>query len=148
MTINFQTTDNIEQCLEIRHQVFVLGQNVPPDLEVDGLDETARHYIGLDQDIGLNQAPPIATCRIRFIDSAAKIERVAVLASHRGQGIGRKLMEYVIIALADEPDINIIKVSAQIAVVPFYESLGFTAYGPTYPDAGIEHVDMQRPARL
>lgn len=142
MTIKFQTTDNIEQCLDIRHKVFILGQNVPPDLEIDGLDDTARHYIGLDQD------RPVATCRVRFIKETAKIERVAVLAAHRGQGIGRKLMDYVITALAKDPNIKTIKLSAQMAVVPFYESLGFTAYGAPYPDAGIPHMDMQRPARL
>ncbi|MGM0422882.1 MAG: GNAT family N-acetyltransferase [Pseudomonadota bacterium] len=139
MTIKFQTTDNIEQCLDIRHKVFILGQNVPPDLEIDGLDDTARHYIGLDQD------RPVATCRVRFIKDTAKIERVAVLDLYRGQGIGRDFMAFVLKDQAQNPDIHYLKLSAQVTVVPFYESLGFVSSGTIYKDAGIDHIDMARP---
>ena len=34
------------------------------------------------------------------------------------------------------------KLSAQTHALPFYEKLGFAAYGPEYPDAGIPHRDM------
>jgi len=32
--------------------------------------------------------------------------------------------------------------SAQLHAIPFYERLGYTARGPVYLDAGIEHRDM------
>lgn len=140
MTIKFQRTDNIQQCLEIRHQVFVIGQNVPIALEIDGLDDRALHYLGFDD------AEAVATCRVRHIGDSAKIERVAVRPAHQGQGIGRKLMEFVLADQIKNPDIRHLKLSAQLSVVPFYQSLGFVSTGAPYMDAGIEHIDMQRPA--
>jgi ElaA protein len=32
---------------------------------------------------------------------------------------------------------------AQIQALGFYEALGFTAFGPIYDDAGIDHRDME-----
>ena len=36
------------------------------------------------------------------------------------------------------------KLSSQTHAIPFYEKLGFVAYGEEYPDAGIPHRDMVR----
>jgi predicted GNAT family N-acyltransferase len=35
-----------------------------------------------------------------------------------------------------------VKLGAQTHALGFYESLGFTAVGPIYDDAGIDHRDM------
>ena len=55
------------------------------------------------------------------------ISRVAVLASHRKQGIARALMREVERRLADlgAPKVNLQVVTSNAAVVPFYERLGY-----------------------
>ena len=55
------------------------------------------------------------------------ISRVAVLSSHRGQGIARALLTEVEQRLAQlgAPKVNLQVVTSNAAVVPFYEGLGY-----------------------
>lgn len=127
---------DMETCMGIRHKVFVEEQQVPLDLEVDGLDPAARHFaVQADGRI-------IATCRVRLMGSAAKIERVAVLKEHRSRGVGGVLMKYILQEMSKAGDIQLFKLSAQAEAVPFYEKLGFRTRGSEYMDAGIPHYDM------
>ncbi len=53
--------------------------------------------------IGYDNGQPVATARIRPInETTVKIERVAVMKSHRGQGMGRMLMQAVESLAKDE----------------------------------------------
>jgi predicted GNAT family N-acyltransferase len=73
----------------------------------------------------------------------AHIGRVAVLPSHRQQGVGNALMR----ALHDEAQargFSGIAISAQTHALAFYQSLGYRAQGETYIEAGIEHQRMTR----
>jgi predicted GNAT family N-acyltransferase len=126
----------MKRCFEIRTEVFVGEQNVPAELEIDGQDDAARHFaVKADGNI-------IATCRVRLMGSAAKIERVAVLKNYRGKGVGRVLMKYLLTELRKNSDIQLFKLSSQSYAVPFYEQLGFKTRGGEYMDAGIPHYDM------
>lgn len=130
--------ENLPTCLGIRRIVFVQGQDVPEDLEVDGLDEGCVHaLVRLDGD-------PVGTARMREVDGVAKVERVAVLAERRGLGLGRALMD-VLEAEAVRQGLPRAKLHAQTAVIPFYERLGYTAYGEVFMDAGIPHRAMVKP---
>lgn len=122
----------------IRRIVFQDEQAVSAELDFDGLDETARHIIAYaDQQ-------PIGTARIRYLsDQLAKIERVAVLASYRGQGIGRQIMEAAI-AFLDQQKVAESKVHAQSYVTAFYQKLGFIPQGEEFYEAGIPHIEMKR----
>ena len=125
-------------CFAIRHEVFVVGQNVPTDLEVDGLDETCSHVMVWVDGV------PVGTARLREVDGAGKVERVAVLEAHRGEGLGRLLM-HELEALARDRGLSKAKLNAQTWVIPFYEKLGYVAYGPEFDDAGIPHRAMRKP---
>lgn len=128
-------------CLSIRHVVFVEGQNVPPDEEIDGCDDHCLHYIGLAAQKG-----PFATARVLPMDRVAKIQRVAVLQAFRGGGYGRGLMKFILDDLRRANlghTFNHVVLGAQLHALGFYERLGFVAYGPVYDDAGIEHRDMR-----
>jgi predicted GNAT family N-acyltransferase len=130
------TPEEMKRCFEIRTEVFVGEQNVPADLEIDGQDDAARHFaVKADGEI-------IATCRVRLMGSAAKIERVAVLKDFRSKGVGRVLMKYLLTELRKSGDIQLFKLSSQSYAVPFYEKLGFKTRGGEYMDAGIPHYDM------
>jgi predicted GNAT family N-acyltransferase len=130
------TEEDMKRCFDIRREVFVGEQEVPEELELDGLDSSARHF-GVKADGQL-----IAACRVRIMGSAAKIERVAVLKDYRNKGIGRVLMKYLMNELGKNGDIHLFKLSSQAHAVPFYEKLGFRTRGGEYLDAGIPHYDM------
>ncbi|NJL37936.1 MAG: GNAT family N-acetyltransferase [Leptolyngbyaceae cyanobacterium RM2_2_4] len=121
----------------IRHQVFQVEQGVDPALEFDGQDETAIHLLAQIE------AEPVGTARIRLLsEQLAKIERVAVLSSCRGQGIGKRLMEEAIVFL-NTKNIPETKVNAQLYVKDFYQKLGFEQRGEVFEEAGISHVEMR-----
>jgi hypothetical protein len=61
--------------------VFVVGQGVPHDLEVDGLDSTCAHFLAS------LAGEPIGTARLFMPEAGrAKAQRVAVLERARGGG--------------------------------------------------------------
>lgn len=122
----------------IRQAVFQDEQNVDSSLDFDGLDEESLHVVAYWKQ------QPIGTTRIRLLsDQLAKIERVAVLSSHRGQGIGKALMETAI-AFLSQQNISEIKLNAQIQTKSFYEKLGFSPQGEEFEEAGILHIEMRR----
>jgi len=139
-TICQEITDpeGLQNCLALRQEVFVAEQSIPLSLEMDGQDADARHFALKEGD------KVIATCRVRRMGIAAKIERMAVQKNYRRQGIGRELMKYVLQQLTGPGDIKLLKLSSQADAVPFYEQLNFKKRGPEYMDAGIPHYDMTR----
>lgn len=130
------TEDDLKSCMDIRRRVFIEERHVPASLERDDKDAEARHFVTF------MDGQPVATCRVRLIGSAAKIERMAVVKEHRGHGIGLVFMRYVLQELAGLDNIQLYKLSAQSDAVPFYEKLGFRKRGNEYMDAGIPHYDM------
>jgi predicted GNAT family N-acyltransferase len=130
-------TSEIQICLEIRLKVFVEGQNVPIDEEIDGLDSCSEHYL-----LFLNELP-VGTARIRYQEDYAKIERVAILEAYQGQGLGHVLMNFILVEIQQDPKVKKAKLGAQTYAIPFYEKLGFIICSNEYLDAGITHKDMQ-----
>lgn len=124
-------------CMAIRKQVFINEQGVPPDEEWDDFDNEATHFL-LKVD-----GQPSGTARLRVVDGVAKIERVALLKHARGRGLGAALMRHVMGEAKKLPGITSAKLGAQLQALGFYETLGFTAYGDPYDDAGIPHRWMQ-----
>jgi predicted GNAT family N-acyltransferase len=117
----------------VRRTIFVVEQQVSESLEWDGADAECIH--ALAEDAG-GQA--IGCARLL---GDGHIGRVAVLASHRGRGVGDALMRYMI-ALAASLGHRRVVVNAQTHALRFYERLGFAAVGEEYDDAGIPHRTM------
>jgi ElaA protein len=134
------TPEDLESCFALRRAVFIEEQQVSPAREMDGEDKVARHFAFKDKDNG----KIIATCRVRRMGSAAKIERVAVQKDCRRKGVGQELMKYVLQQLEGTGGIQLLKLSSQADAVPFYERLNFKKRGPEYMDAGMPHYDMTR----
>jgi predicted GNAT family N-acyltransferase len=126
--------DNETALRLIRETVFMQEQQVPEELEWDGLDETAIHLLARDPN-----GNPIATARM-LVDG--HIGRVAVLSPWRGRGIGSAMMQRLL-QIAAEHEWHEVHLDAQAAAVPFYQRLGFTAHGSLFMDAGIPHRHMQ-----
>lgn len=137
MSVRASRPGELERLLAIRHEVFVVGQRVPEDLEVDGLDPACRHFVAEDD------GQLVGTARLRVTpDGRAKAERVAVLERARGRGLGRELMR----AIEDEArrlGFEELVLYAQVNVVPFYARLGYVAVGAVFEEAGIGHLEMR-----
>jgi predicted GNAT family N-acyltransferase len=132
----FAYPEEFSQMQAIRRTVFQEEQGVDPSLDFDGLDETAEHILAyLD-----NQ--PVGTTRIRYLDSqTAKIERLAILSTARGMGIGKQLMEKAL-DLAARKEIEEVVIHSQDYVKGLYQKLGFEQVGERFYEAGIPHVEM------
>lgn len=129
--------NEIQQCLNIRKQVFIDGQNVPLDEEVDGKDNESVHYLLLvDQE-------PVGVSRVRFIGDYAKIERVGILDAYQGRGLGKEIMLKILEDLHENQDVRAAKLCSQTHAIPFYEKLGFVVCSEEYMDAGLLHRDMK-----
>lgn len=124
-----------EALRQLRTQVFVVEQNVPPAEEWDGLDDTALHALAVAAD-----GTPIGT--VRLLESG-QIGRMAVVIPWRGRGVGAALLE-AIIAMAAARGLVDLWLHAQLHAIPFYARAGFVAVGPEFDDAGIPHRRMER----
>lgn len=123
----------------IRHQVFVLEQHVSPQEEWDGFDEieTTEHFLVYESDA--NTGRPIATARLL---RSGKLGRMAVLDSHRNQGVGASLLKYIL-TTALRNQLDTIFLHAQVHAVPFYEKYGFSCFGEEFVEAEIPHRKMR-----
>ena len=118
----------------IRYEVFVGEQNVPEELEIDGLDVEAKHVLAFVDDL------PIGTGRIL---GDGHIGRVAVLRNYRGLGIGKMIMKELI-KWAQDMSLDKVWLSSQWHAHSFYLDLGFVCIGDIYKEAGIDHIKMFR----
>ncbi|MDZ8259531.1 GNAT family N-acetyltransferase [Nostoc sp. ChiQUE01b] len=122
----------------IRKLVFQEEQGVDPALEFDGKDEISDHLIAY-----LN-LEAVGTARIRYLDDkTAKIERLAVLLTVRGQGIGKKIMENALQVIANQ-NIPEVVIHAQEYVKDLYKKLNFVEEGEIFEEASIPHVKMRK----
>ena len=134
MSVQIVLTDDLETCFALRRVVFIDEQGVPESEEIDDLDPLSLHLLASDADTA------VGTARIYVADGVAKIGRVCVLQSYRGKGLGAALIRAALEVSKDKA--STAKLGAQLHALGFYEALGFTAIGPVYDDAGIDHRDM------
>lgn len=121
------------QIISIRHPVFVEEQGVPTELEIDGEDDHANHWLAID-----SHQKAIGTLRML---PDGHIGRVAVLKTYRQRGIGKALLEAAL-TFAKEKQFYDIYLNAQVSAIAFYEQLGFKTIGEEFMDAGIPHLKM------
>ena len=125
---------NIKEICAIRYNVFVEEQKVPEELEIDGLDDKAKHVLAFVDSV------QIGTGRIL---SDGHIGRVAVLKDYRGLGIGKLIMKDLI-KWAQNMNLEKVWLSSQWHAHSFYLDLGFVCVGEIYIEAGIDHIKMYR----
>jgi predicted GNAT family N-acyltransferase len=134
LSVDRAAASELDAVRAIRRTVFVEEQAVPVEIERDGLDEVAEHFLAR---LG---SQPVATARARRTSKGWKLERVAVLGAQRRMGIGLALVRHV---LALAPPSTLVYVHAQQSALGFWQRAGFVAEGPAFEEGGIVHRWMR-----
>ncbi|WP_018629985.1 GNAT family N-acetyltransferase [Niabella aurantiaca] len=132
------TLTELYAILQLRAAVFVVEQSSIYQ-DVDGKDLSAFHLTGTDNGRLVAYTRLLAP-GISYKDPS--IGRVAVAPSHRAFGLGRQLMMRSIEESYRLFGKNALRISAQLYLKKFYESLGFEAVSAVYDEDGIPHIEM------
>ncbi len=136
MEIRIANEEDKQAVFNLRLEVFVGEQNVPPEIELDCEDDSATHIIAYQD------GAAVGCGRIVISGSAAHIGRIAVKKTCRNTGIGSAVCRFIIDHCADCGCKNI-WLNSQLHASGFYKKLGFTPNGEIFTEAGIEHIRME-----
>ena len=133
------------QALAIREVVFIEEQHVPETIERDAEDARAHHLLAFAE------GHAIGTGRLVVLPSPPKgekgtwgqIGRMAVLQSHRKQGVGNLLLRELETE-ARRRGLTGVLVHAQLYALGFYEAHGYRPVGAVFEEAGIDHVEAHK----
>ena len=142
------TAEEVADAFAVRYDVFVTEQGVPADLERDDQDGDADHLVAYDGD------RPVGAGRLVVepagfegadpgLGPVGHLGRLAVRPEARGARLGVAFVA-AIEERARARDLAVMALSSQSYAIPFYERLGYTAYGPEFDDAGLPHRWMTR----
>ena len=139
------TLHQLYSILQLRSIVFAIEQNcVYPDL--DDKDQLSYHLMGWENN-KLIAYTRLVPPDISYQDIPS-IGRVVTAPSVRRNGIGKELMKLSIDKTQQLFGNTPIKISAQLYLKKFYESLGFIQTGDKYLEDGLDHIAMIRKSDL
>jgi predicted GNAT family N-acyltransferase len=127
--------DGYDSLTMIREKVFIEEQKVTSQLEWDGMDKEAIHFLAFKDE------KAIGCARALVIEYCMQLGRIAVLKEYRGKGIGSALIEKAM-TTAKLNQLSAIYISAQCHAIDFYKKFGFEVTSDIYLDAEILHRDM------
>lgn len=122
------------EAARIRSRVFVHEQHVPPEEELDAMDDRCLHALARNE-VG----KPIGTGRLL---PDGHIGRMAVDQAWRGRGVGSLVLR-ALVGEARRRGHSQVLLAAQLHARPFYARHGFVEEGETFMDAGIPHRLMR-----
>ena len=123
----------------IRQAVFAEEQGIAADLVVDDADAGALHVVAFNR-LGV----PVAGGRVlQPAPGVAQVGRMASLATVRGAGLGRAVLDELLRAARARGDREAM-LNAQTTAAAFYRRAGFTPRGEVFVAAGVPHVEMRR----
>jgi len=143
MEINVKTFDQLTKkelydILQLRSEVFVVEQDCVYQ-DMDGNDEKALHVLGIKD----GKIVAYTRCfKPGFYFKEASIGRVIVKKSERKYKFGNDIMNASVVAIKNNYNTTLIKISAQCYLDKFYTNLGFNAIGEGYLEDGIPHIAM------
>lgn len=134
------STIELYTLLQLRSKVFVVEQDCPYQ-DLDNKDLESIHLWAEQDNI------VVACCRLlpgNISYPEPSIGRVATDPAFRNNGTGRAMMEKAIGYIRHNWQNPAIRISAQLYLKAFYESLGFIQTGDTYLEDDIPHIEMLR----
>jgi len=155
------TLEQFEALMKVRQAVFVEEQQIDSALEFDENDARFKTCLEKSEDVNeiryyiiANDSQVVGTTRARQTKpNYWKIERFAVLNSCRGQGIGKRLLNFVLSDLLPTHPERLY-LNAQKTAIPFYEKCvfegaesspngRFVCIGEEFSEANIPHQQME-----
>lgn len=118
---------------QIRDRVFAAELGIAPDLENDGQDADADHFLALNE---LGQ--PLGAARLL---KSGQIGHLAVLVEHRRRGIGRQLLN-IAIERATATGLGRTFIHVPRGAEAFCHKAGFRAASPVMADSGTRYTEM------
>jgi ElaA protein len=132
------TTQELYTILSLRNEVFVVEQNCVY-LDSDNKDVDAWHLCGWKDDVLVAYVRILAP-GVSYEE--ASIGRVLTNPAFRKHGYGVELMKVAIEKTLQQFEVEQIKIGAQLYLLNFYSSLGFTQTSEEYMEDGIPHIEM------
>ncbi len=138
-----ETPADREGAFAVRRAVFVEEQGYTMPQEFDDLDARAMHAVA---SLASDRPGVVGTARLLLdrdgLGTVALIGRVSVLPHHRGRGVGRALVAFVV-RNASVMGPYVMRAGAQVAAVGFWERMGFERTGDAYMDFHVPHEWME-----
>jgi len=126
--------------IRIRHEVFMVEQLIPVELEIDEEEALCIHFVLYKEE------KASVTCRLlpKEVEHKFVLQRMATIKEERGLGLGNKLLEEVFDFVSKQKGFEVLEIHAQKISQKFYEKAGFTVLGKEFEEAGIIHTLMQK----
>ena len=143
---------DIHQLYKLRVDVFVHEQRCPyAEIDATDADPQTVHLLAWDADthelLGTARVFPAAPTDAALADATgAQIGRFALAPAARGTGLGRELLQAAIDLAERMRPGQPLYLEAQVGLVDYYASFGFTPVGELFDDEGVPHQPMLRPA--
>jgi len=134
--IEVSNENEYQNCLDIRHRVFVKEQNIAKELEVDCFEKESKHFLALFD------KKAVATGRFRLYKNFLKFERIAVIKSMRGKKIGSILMQEMQKRGFEKYPNYLQVIHSQVNALKFYKKLGWVEIGKPFEEANVMHLLM------
>ena len=138
--IKIHSQDQLKYAHQIRYEVFVIGQNVPEEDEIDGYEDECEHFLAFAN------GAPCGAARWRITEKGVKLERFAVLDKFRSMGVGSALVKAVQddILKHSEASQKLQYLHAQLSAMKLYAKFGFKKTGEMFQECSIDHYKMIR----
>ena len=135
---NELTTEELYKILKARNQVFVVEQNCIYQ-DCDDKDYNSYHLY-LEEGNEVVGYLRIVNKGISYDEIS--IGRVLVKDTHRNKGLSRRMMLEAIKFIEEKLNSTEIRLSGQVYIKGFYESVGFKQVSEEYLEDDIPHVEM------
>lgn len=133
------TDELYAQAKQIRIACFFEGMDNVEDLINDKFETNGIHIVYLNE-----KQQVVGTGRIHIKESTGIISQMAIKKEHQRSGIGRKILNELILK-CKTLGVEKIELSSRETALEFYSKVGFQTFGNKYPSikTGIIHQKMR-----
>ncbi len=134
------------QCVELRTRVLLgpIGYDIERFRdEFPGVEDRFEHLVAvIDHPQGERVVGTVSLLVNHPEEGSGKLAQMAVDEQRRREGVGRMLVVEVERRAVLQHRLGRLYCHAQLAAVPFYESLGWKREGELFQEAGLDHYKM------
>lgn len=139
MLVLVKSTEELEQCFEIRKAVFVKENGIDESEEIDEFDrlgEACNHFLIFEE------GRAVGTLRLVCQDNeTARLQRFCFYKEERGKGYGSAALRELE-SFCRKKAIRKITANAKWSSLGFYLKNGYIAEGLPFYEVGVKHVKI------